>query len=408
MRLRTREIASTVIPKSRKQQTPSDNPGKPPEATHSGCIGSQNAVLLRAARVKLSNPNSESDGIVVRLIFDDGSQRSYLSQTAREKLNLETCGRAAMLINVFGQTAQQLETRDQVQFTVESLQDDFKITIDSYVVPEICRDRKYKKPDTTNPYLQNIQLADNGNENEDMVIDLLIGGDHIWKFLLSEEIRGEENGEGPVATNTRVGWVLSGPVKIESKHTLASVNFVATHVLKVDANPINSSLEQNVPVESFDLKDSVQRLWDIESIGIRDSEESVYDSFIENISFEEGRYTVQLPFKKHHQPLPDNYELSLVRLNSLYRWLQREPALLKEYNSIILDQIENNIVEKVDKMDIPEPGEVYFIPHQVVIRKQAASTRLRIVFDASSKVQPDLASLNDCLWTDSWSQLSSQ
>ena len=74
----------------------------------------------------------------------------------------------------------------------------------------------------------------------------------------------------------RVGWVLSGPVKIESKHTLASVNFVATHVLKVSANPINSSLEQNVPVENFDLKDSVQRLWDIESIGLRDSEESVY------------------------------------------------------------------------------------------------------------------------------------
>ena len=76
--------------------------------------------------MKLSNPNSESDGIVVRLIFDDGSQRSYLSQTAREKLNLETCGRAAMLINVFGQTALQLETLDQVQFTVESLQDDLK------------------------------------------------------------------------------------------------------------------------------------------------------------------------------------------------------------------------------------------------------------------------------------------
>ena len=67
------------------------------------------------------------------------------------------------------------------------------------------------------------------------MIDLLIGGDHIWKFLQSEEIRGEENGEGPVATNTRVGWVLSGPVKIESKHTPGSVNFVATHVLKVGA-----------------------------------------------------------------------------------------------------------------------------------------------------------------------------
>ena len=58
---------------------------------------------------------------------------------------------------------------------------------------------------------------------------------------------------GKDLSNTRVGWVLSGPVKIESKHTLASVNFVATHVLKVGADPIDSSLEQNVPVENFDL-----------------------------------------------------------------------------------------------------------------------------------------------------------
>ena len=121
-------------------------------------------MLLQTARVKLSNPNSESDGIIVRLIFDDGSQRNYLSQTAREKLHLETCGRAAMLINVFGQTAQQLETSDQVQFTVESLQDDFKLTIDSYGVPEICappppplQRQKIQEARHHYPYLQNIQ-----------------------------------------------------------------------------------------------------------------------------------------------------------------------------------------------------------------------------------------------------------
>ena len=119
-----------------------------------------------------------------------------------------------MLINVFGQTAQRLETRDQVQFTVESLQDDFKITIVSYVVPEICpppppppplQRQKIQEARHHYPYSQNIQLADTGNENEDMVIDLLIGGDHISKFLLSEEIRGEENGEGPVKHSSWLG-----------------------------------------------------------------------------------------------------------------------------------------------------------------------------------------------------------
>ena len=61
-------------------------------------------------------------------------------------------------------------------------------------------------------YLQGIKLAESCEESEDMEIDLLVRGDHVWKFLLNEVIRGENDPEGPVATNTRVGRVLSGPV----------------------------------------------------------------------------------------------------------------------------------------------------------------------------------------------------
>ena len=75
--------------------------------------------------------------MVGRLIFDVASQRSYLRQAVRDKLNLETCSRATMLINAFGQSAEQLQTCDQVQFTVGSLNDSYQITIDAYVVPEI-------------------------------------------------------------------------------------------------------------------------------------------------------------------------------------------------------------------------------------------------------------------------------
>ena len=88
-------------------------------------------------------------------------------------------------------------------------------------------------------YLQGIKLAESCEESEDMEKDLLVGGDHVWKFLLNEVIRRENDLEGPVATNTRVGWVLSGPVQVESKETLFSVNFVATtHVLKVGNTPL--------------------------------------------------------------------------------------------------------------------------------------------------------------------------
>ena len=72
-----------------------------------------------------------------------------------------------------------------------------------------------------------------------------------------------------------------------------------------------------------------------------------------------------------------------MRLNSLYKRLQREPPLLNDYDEIIKEQINDGIAERVNETDVPELGENYFIPHQAVIRKHTASTRLKIVFDGS-------------------------
>ena len=43
-----------------------------------------------------------------------------------------------MLINTFGQHADQLKTCDPVNITVGSMHDEFKLNIETLVVPEIC------------------------------------------------------------------------------------------------------------------------------------------------------------------------------------------------------------------------------------------------------------------------------
>ncbi|KAK3727775.1 hypothetical protein QZH41_016420, partial [Actinostola sp. cb2023] len=142
----------------------------------------------------------------------------------------------------------------------------------------------------------------------------------------------------------------------------------------------------------------VDRLWDLESIGIKEKE-TVLDTFEKNVTYDDNRYCVTLPLKDKHQTLPDYYELSLARLRNLTKRLYKTPDVLKEYKKIFTEQLQNGIIEKVDREQEPFPGQVHYLPHQAVIREDAVTTKLRVVFDASAKVKPSSPSLNECTYT---------
>ena len=133
-------------------------------------------------------------------------------------------------------------------------------------------------------------------------------------------------------------------------------------------------------------------------MGIR-HRDTVHEAFKKNLSFENGRYSVHLPWKEHHELLPDNFENSVARLSSQLKCLRREPEILRGYNSIIQDQLQCGIIEKVDRTKCPDVGKVHYLPHHGVVRKDALTTKLSVVFDASSKATKDSPSLNDCLYS---------
>ena len=72
------------------------------------------------------------------------------------------------------------------------------------------------------------------------------------------------------------------------------------------------------------------------------------ETFKESITFRNHRYEVRLPWKEDHDLLPDNYTLSLCRLQSLLRRLRLKPEQLKEYDHVIKDQLARGIIERVD------------------------------------------------------------
>ena len=67
---------------------------------------------------------------------------------------------------------------------------------------------------------------------------------------------------------------------------------------------------------------------------------------------------------------------------------------LAKYDTVITDQWEHSVIEKVESIGIP--GKVKYLPYQAVIRDDNSSTKPRVTFDASSKtISP---SLNDTLY----------
>lgn len=109
---------------------------------------------------------------------------------------------------------------------------------------------------------------------------------------------------------------------------------------------------------------------------------------------EDGSYCARFPWKENHLPLPSNYKTCWQRTHSLARCLAQTPDLLKLYDGIITDQHRRGFIERVNTS--PKVGKVHYIPHHCV-KKNSATTPIRVVYDCSCKQSEHDPSLNDCL-----------
>ena len=73
--------------------------------------------------------------------------------------------------------------------------------------------------------------------------------------------------------------------------------------------------------------------------------------FNDELKFNEARYCVKLPFREHHEILPDNFQNSKARLVQLLNKLN--PDLLANYNEIIKTYEKENIIEKIETVGKP-------------------------------------------------------
>lgn len=363
---------------------PEAEPFKPPTSTALWTNGNH-AVLLQTAQAKVCNPEDKQHWRNIRIVLDSGSQRSYVTNKVREGLGLCTVRTQAMAITTFGSKGGQECQCDVVRIAVHT-SDGGLVDLHIYVVPWICEPLACQPIDFCQAnfsHLAGLPLADCSNGNDRLEVDMLIGSDLYWDLLTGKTCHGEG---GPVAVETRLGWVLSGPVE-PCLQGQAETTLMTTHTLQV---------ESLLGPEARALDERLQTFWNLESIGIVGHDCSVLDEFRDKVRFVEGRYEVSLPWKDPHQVLPDNQQLSLRRLHSLLQRLKQDPEVFAEYDAIIKNQLQQGIVEIVEPSG--RTGErVHYLPHHAVVRRDKETTKLRVVYDASAKSSGP--SLNECLNT---------
>ena len=122
--------------------------------------------------------------------------------------------------------------------------------------------------------------------------------------------------------------------------------------------------------------------------------DEVYQEFKEQLGRNEtGCYDTNLLWKGNSPELPTNKLGSLRCLESLLKRLKKDSELFQQYDPVIRDQLKEGIIEEVSE---GEPtGKEFYLPHKPVINHSAESTKLRIVFDASTRENDCSPSLND-------------
>ncbi|GFR00590.1 integrase catalytic domain-containing protein [Trichonephila clavata] len=77
--------------------------------------------------------------------------------------------------------------------------------------------------------------------------------------------------------------------------------------------------------------------------------------------------------------------------------MQRDKVLYSEYCKDLKNYLDQGIIEKVTNPFISTNNPVFYLPHQVIIKNESLTTKLRIVFDANAHEENQF-SLNECLF----------
>ena len=308
------------------------------------------------------------DGIRCRALIDTGAGSSYASGKLIELLKKKPCENKTRRVDMLiSSQVTKLEVYDAL---VESLDGDFSTSVKPTKV------HKGELLTVDNPHYQQLIdshlrgiAIDDLDPKEELPLHVVLGSGKYAR--IKKETKSHIGKDGvPIAEKTKLGWFLMSPGQEFDCNRMMLTQTSLTHY---------------------------EELCRMDGLGLTDSSEhdqlAVYREFKEQlVRNQEGWYETGLPWRGNHPPLPSNEQGILRRLTDLSKKPERH-GLTTEYDQIIREQKQQRVIE-----DCPlEPtGTEFYISHKPVIREEAASAKLRVVYDASDRAHACASSLNEC------------
>ena len=132
--------------------------------------------------------------------------------------------------------------------------------------PVICSPISLSVDVSEFPHLRSLSLADSPSTQERR-IDMLIGMNYYYQIVTGEVVKGNS---GPVAVNSKLGWLLSGPYDVSSDNEVRTCSNVSSHhILNCSRNKITDEVDDNIE-NSTEIQDALKSFWQHEALGIAD------------------------------------------------------------------------------------------------------------------------------------------
>ncbi|XP_055910722.1 uncharacterized protein LOC129945089 [Eupeodes corollae] len=291
---------------------------------------STSQILLATAKEKISTATGD---FIFRALIDQGSQVTFVTEYCVQTLGLKKNPIHCVIDGIGSMTSD--ECTNFVELKLNScINSKFTLLVKALVMTSISNYFPVAKLNSSfyfdigNLILADPQFAEPGR------IDILLGADVLYEIILDDIIKTTY---GPLVHQTQLGWILSGPIK--------------------NSNPQNRDVQNILTFHTqVNIDNTLRKFWELEEVSserVQTTEEKACEKYFQETHYlsSSGRCIVRLPFK-----------------------------------SKVLEYIDLNHMElSCNLNDLSESGNLFILPHHGVCKESSSTTKLRVVFDGSSK-----------------------